>query len=59
MQIAKHIGIVAQDGCAAVVLGCTEIPLLISDSDSPLLTLDSTRILARGALREAMGDERV
>jgi aspartate racemase len=43
----------AQHGCAAVVLGCTEIPLLISDSDSPLPTLDSTRILAQAALREA------
>jgi aspartate racemase len=40
-------------GCDAVVLGCTEIPLLISDADSPLPTLDSTRILARAALREA------
>jgi aspartate racemase len=40
-------------GCDAVVLGCTEIPLLVSDADSPLPTLDSTRILARAALREA------
>lgn len=40
-------------GCDAVVLGCTEIPLLIDDSSSPLPTLDSTRILARAALREA------
>lgn len=38
----------------AVVLGCTEIPLLIGDADSPLPTLDSTRILARAALREAL-----
>jgi len=41
-------------GADAVVLGCTEIPLLISDADSPLPTLDSTRILARAALREAV-----
>ncbi len=40
-------------GCDAVVLGCTEIPLLISEVDSPLPALDSTRILARAALREA------
>jgi aspartate racemase len=38
-------------GCDAVVLGCTEIPLLIDDSVSPLPTLDSTRLLARAALR--------
>jgi aspartate racemase len=43
-----------QRGTDAVVLGCTEIPLLISDADSPLPTLDSTRILARAALREAI-----
>ena len=40
-------------GCDAVALSCTEIPLLITDADSPLPTLDSTRILARAALREA------
>lgn len=42
------------EGCDAVVLGCTEIPLLVSDEDSPLPTLDSTRTLARAALREAL-----
>jgi aspartate racemase len=40
-------------GCDAVVLGCTEIPLIIDDANSPLPTLDSTRLLARAALREA------
>lgn len=43
-------------GCDAVVLGCTEFPLLIGDADSPLPVLDSTRILARAALREATRD---
>jgi aspartate racemase len=43
-------------GCDAVVLGCTEIPLLVNDSNSPLPTLDSTRLLARAALRHALGD---
>lgn len=46
----------AKAGCEAVVLGCTEIPLLVSDSDSSLPTLDSTRILARAAIREATRD---
>jgi aspartate racemase len=41
-------------GCDAVVLGCTEIPLLINDENSPLPTLDSTRLLARAALRHAL-----
>jgi aspartate racemase len=42
------------EGCDAVVLGCTEIPLVIDDSVSPLPTLDSTRLLARAALRRAL-----
>jgi aspartate racemase len=40
-------------GCDAIVLGCTEIPLLISETDSPVPVIDSTRTLARAALREA------
>ena len=43
-------------GCDAVVLGCTEIPLIIDDSKSPLPTLDSTRMLAHAALRRAVQD---
>lgn len=42
------------EGCDAVVLGCTEIPLIINDTNSPLPTLDSTRLLARAALRRAI-----
>jgi aspartate racemase len=41
-------------GCDAVVLGCTEIPLLISEIDSPLPILDSTRLLARAAVQRAI-----
>jgi len=41
------------EGCDAVVLGCTEIPLIVNDANSPLPTLDSTRLLARAALRRA------
>src|SRR5262249_42683968 len=37
-------------GCDAVILGCTEIPLIVNDSNSPLPTLDSTRLLAWAAL---------
>ncbi len=42
------------EGCDAVVLGCTEIPLILDDANSPLPTLDSTRLLARAALRRAV-----
>jgi len=41
-------------GCDAAVLGCTEIPLIMNDAISPLPTLDSTRLLARAALRRAV-----
>ena len=53
--VAGVIGRMKERGCDAVVLGCTELPLLISDADSPLPTLDSTRILARAALQRAAG----
>jgi aspartate racemase len=43
-----------EQGCDAVVLGCTEIPLIMNDANSPLPTLDSTRLLARAALRRAI-----
>jgi aspartate racemase len=42
-----------EEDCDAVVLGCTEIPLLVTAESSPLPILDSTRLLARAAVREA------
>ncbi len=42
------------ESCDAVVLGCTEIPLIMNDANSPLPTLDSTRLLARAALQRAV-----
>jgi aspartate racemase len=50
----RVMGGMKDDGCDAVVLGCTEIPLIMSDANSPLPTLDSTRLLARAALRKAV-----
>ena len=41
-------------GCDAVVLGCTELPLVLNDGNCVLPTLDSTRILARAALARAL-----
>jgi len=55
--VAYHqrvIGRLKDEGCDAVVLGCTEIPLIVNDTNSPLPTLDSTRLLARAALRRAV-----
>ena len=45
----------ADQGCDAVVLGCTEIPLLVSPDSSSLPTLDSTRLLAKAAVKKAVG----
>lgn len=42
-------------GCDAVILGCTELPLVLSDDNSVLPALDSTRLLADAALRHAIG----
>ena len=42
------------DGCDAVVLGCTELPLIVNNESSPLPVLDSTRLLARAALQRAI-----
>jgi aspartate racemase len=55
--VAFHQRVIARmkaAGCDAVVLGCTEIPLIINDANSSLPTLDSTRLLARAALRRAV-----
>lgn len=42
-------------GADAVVLGCTELPLVLADENSALPTLDSTRLLADAAVRCATG----
>jgi aspartate racemase len=42
-------------GCEAVALSCTELPLLVTPEDSPLPTLDSTRLLARASVAVATG----
>ena len=44
------------DGCDAVALVCTEIPLLITQDISPLPILDSTRLLAAAAVEVATGE---
>jgi len=44
-------------GCDAVVLGCTELPLLLGDEETVLPVLDSTRILARAALKHALDEK--
>jgi aspartate racemase len=57
--LRRVIARLAAEGCDAVILGCTELPLIIDDATSPLPTLDSTRLLARAALRRAVVGEPV
>jgi len=57
--VAYHRRVIARmrdEGCDAVVLGCTEIPLIMNDGNSPLPTLDSTRLLARAALMHSVAN---
>jgi aspartate racemase len=56
-SLAYHVEVIRglkDEGCDAVVLGCTEIPLLVSPESSPLPVLDSTRLLAQAAVRKAV-----
>ncbi|MDP6964199.1 MAG: aspartate/glutamate racemase family protein, partial [Planctomycetota bacterium] len=50
----KVIQELKEQGCDGVVLGCTEIPLIVQPNDCPLPTLDSTRLLSRLALKKAL-----
>jgi aspartate racemase len=55
--VTYHQNVIARlkgEGCDAVVLACTEIPLIINDENSSLPALDSTRLLARAALNRAV-----
>jgi aspartate racemase len=54
-EYVRIIDRLRQDGCDAVALVCTEIPLLVGPDTSPLPVLDSTRLLARAAFEVAAG----
>lgn len=55
-EYVRIIADLAEQGCDAVALCCTEIPLLVTPEVSPLPTLDSTRLLACAAVQAAIGD---
>ena len=44
-------------GCDGIILGCTEIPIIINDQNAGVKTLDSNRLLAQAALTRAIGNE--
>lgn len=49
----------AGEGCDAVALSCTELPLLVTPDVSPLPVLDSTRLLARAGVAVATGSSAI
>jgi aspartate racemase len=54
---ARYVDVIADlanRGADSVALACTEIPLLVGPAESPLPTLDSTRLLAAAALSRAI-----
>ena len=55
---ARYVDIVDElrgAGADCVILGCTEIPLIIDNNNSPLPVLDSTRLLAKYGAMKAIG----
>ena len=56
-EYVRIIGRLAGRGCDAAALACTEIPMLVAPEDSPIPTLDSTRLLAHAAFDVAVGKE--
>lgn len=57
---AKYVAVIERlkaEGCDAVALSCTEIPILIPPGVSPLPSLDSTRLLAHAAVAAAIGGD--
>jgi len=54
-RLAQAVEGLKGQGCDAVVLGCTELPMLLNEQNSPLPPLDSTRLLARAAVDVALG----
>lgn len=53
----KVIGVIDKlkvEGCDSVILGCTELPILVNESNSPLPFIDTTRLLAIKALEHSL-----
>jgi aspartate racemase len=56
-QVVGVVEQMARRGCDAVALVCTELPILVGATDTPIPTLDSTRLLAAAACAVGVGDE--
>ena len=47
----------AEAGAEGIILGCTEIALLVRPDDAPVPLFDTTRLHARAAAAWALGEE--
>ena len=53
LGVIEHL---AGRGCDAVILGCSEAPLIVHPESSPVPVFDATDILAEGAIRRSLAD---
>jgi aspartate racemase len=53
----KIIGALTEQGAEGIILGCTELPLLIRPNDAPVPLFDTTRLHAEAAVELALGNE--
>ncbi len=44
-----------QKGARSVILGCTDLPCLFEESESPIPLIDTTKVLAASAVRTCLG----
>ncbi len=53
--VRKIIDRYLSSGCDSVILGCTELPILVSELPQGATLLDSTRLVAKGAVAYSLG----
>jgi aspartate racemase len=56
-QYLRIIDGLAAEGAEAVILGCTEIGMLVKDADTPVMLMDTTAVHAEAAVKEALRGE--
>ena len=56
-EYADIIRRLIQEGAEGIILGCTEIGLLVKQEDSPVPLYDTTEIHARAAVKYALADD--
>ena len=56
-KYADIIRRLVEEGAQGIILGCTEIGLLVKQEDSPVPLFDTTEIHARAAVKYALADE--